>query len=131
MHYHIHRTSAVSRHTFHSLVGLWIVLVLVTFAAALLMSTTAAKADIIVPFTKAEKIFAPAVLQNFSSSPSPALVNERCQSYLHPTRKGSANIISSSRNQRNAEPQGVQTIVAIKAYRQCVSQIVLEQLANK
>ncbi len=131
MQHCVHRASEVSRHAFHSLVALWLLIVGFTFIIAFLLSINEAKADIFIPFPKAEKIFEPAVLRNFSSSPSPALVDERCEPYLHPHKARNAVITSSSRTQRNADPQSTQTIVAIKAYRQCVSQIALEQLANK
>ncbi len=131
MQHHIYRVSEISRHAFHHLVALWAVIMCLTFVVAFILSISEAKADVILPFTKAEKIFEPAVLRNFSPSPSPALVDERCDSYLHPLHTSNATITSSSRTQRNAEPRGLQTIVAIKAYRQCVSQIALEQLANR
>lgn len=127
----VYRVSEVSRHAFHHLVALWVMIFCLTFIVAFIMSMKEAKADAFLPFPKAEKIFEPAVLRNFSSSPSPALVDERCDSYLHPLHQRNASITSSSRNQRNAETKGVQTIAAIKAYRQCVSQIALEQLANR
>lgn len=132
MQHHVYRSSGVSRHAFQSLIGLWVFIAIITFVVALIMSSSSAKAEGLVPFPKVEKIFEPAVLQSFSPSPSPALVNERCQPFLHPTHTGNVNITTSSRRtQRNAEPKSLQTVVAIKAYRQCVSQIALEQLANK
>ncbi len=128
----IYRASDISRHAFGHLVALWLLIVFITFAAAMLLTATQARADIFLPLPVAEKTIQPAVLRNFTPSPTPALVDTRCQPYLHPLHKGDVSTMtSSSRTQRNADPRGPQAIVAIKAYRQCVSQIVLEQLATK
>ena len=130
--YKVQRVSEVSRHAFKDLVTLWLTIMFLTFAVALLISAGSAKADIILPLPKPQMTYEPATLRAFSSSPTPALIQERCQSHLHPHNAGiTVSNFSNSRNQRNAETQGLQTIIAIKAYRQCVSQIALEQLASK
>lgn len=132
MQHRVYRATEISSHAFHHLVALWLIIVFLTFAAALLLSASEAKADVILPLPKAQRNFEPAVLRNFTPSPSSALVEERCHSHLHPLQTGNLPIIiSSSRTQRNAEPRDLQAIAAIKAYRHCVSQIVLEQLASK
>lgn len=130
--YKVQRASEVSRHAFKDLVTLWLTIMFLTFAAALLISAGSAKADILLPLPKPQMVYEPAILKVFSSSPTPALIQERCQSHLYPQQTGITTLnFSTSRNQRNAETQGLQTIMAIKAYRQCVSQIALEQLASK
>lgn len=132
MHHRLYRSSETSRYAFHNLVALWLFIFLLAFAVTLAFSARDAKADIVLPLPKVQKVFEPAVLQSFTPSPSPALVEERCNTYLHPLQTGSVSSIpSSSRTQRNADPREKQTISAIKAYRHCVSQIVLGQLANK
>lgn len=133
MQRHIQCASAISRQAFRHLVLLWALLVFLTIAAAVLLSASEAKADVVVPLPKAQKVFVPAVLRNFTPSPSPALVEERCQSHLHPRQTDSLVpiTISMSRSQRNAETREVKTVEAIKAYRQCVSQVVLEQMAKR
>ena len=131
MQYHAYRASELTRHAFKSLIALWLTIFFFTFAIALVFSISEAKADIYLPLPKAEKVFEPAVLRNFSSSPTPALVDARCQTYLHPLQAGNTPPTDSRRTQRNAGNRGLQAISAIKAYRQCVSQITLEQMANK
>jgi hypothetical protein len=131
MQHHAFRASELTRHAFETLVALWLTIFFLTFAIALLLSASEAKADIYLPLPKAERVFEPAVLKNFSPSPTPALVDARCQTYLHPLQTGSVTITNSSRTQRNADTRGLQAISAIKAYRHCVSQITLEQMANK
>lgn len=131
MQYQVQRASEVSRHAFQKLVTLWLTIVFVTFAIALLMSAGTAKAEIFLPLPEAQLASEPAILKVFSPSPTPAIIQQRCQSHLHPHTNGIANMNVSSRNQRNAETQGLQTIMAVRAYRQCASQIALEQLASK
>jgi hypothetical protein len=131
MQYQIQRVSEISRHAFKNLITLWLTIVFLTIAAALLMSSGTAKADIVLSLPQVQMVYEPAVLQSFSPSPTPTKVQEQCLSYLHPQHTGDAQLNSTSRIQRNAETQGLQTIMAIKAYRQCVSQIVLDQLASK
>lgn len=126
-----YRASEISRHAIENLVALWLTIFFITLAIGFLLSASEAKADIYLPLPKAEKIFEPAVLKSFAPSPTPALVDARCQTHLHPLQSSNATITSSSRTQRNADARGTQAITAIKAYRQCVSQIVLDQLANK
>lgn len=129
--YKVQRASEISRHAFKDLAMLWLTIMFLTVTAALLMTAGKAKADIVLPLPEAQMAHEPAVLQVFSSSPTPALIQERCQPHLHPQKQGITPSNFSSRSQRNAETQGLQTIMAIKAYRQCVSQIALDQLASK
>ena len=131
MPYKVQRASELSRHAFENLVTLWLTIVFLTLAAAILLAAGSAKADIMLPLPEPSLTYEPAVLKSFSLSPSPALVQERCSSHLHPQKRNIVQAQFSSRNQRNAETQGLQTIMAIKAYRQCVSQIALSQLASK
>lgn len=128
--YKVQRASEISRHTFKDLVTLWLTIMFLTVAAALLMAAGSAKADVIVPLPEPQMAGAPATLQVFSSSPTPAIIQERCHTHLHP-HHGVVQSDFSSRSQRNAETQGLQMITAIKAYRQCASQVALEQLASK
>jgi hypothetical protein len=131
MQHKVQSASEISRHAFGNLVTLWLTIMFLTFAAALLVSISNAKADVIVPIPEPQMAYEPALMKVFSSSPTPALIQERCQSHLHPHHSGIADSNFSSGDQRNAENQGLQTIMAIRAYRQCVSQIALDQLASK
>lgn len=134
MQYKVQRASELSRQAFQNLVTMWLTIVCLTLAAGILLAAGKAKADIILPLPEAQLVMEPAILKSFSSSPTPALVHERCSSHLHPQKGNIIHSGVSSRTQRNAEPQGQQTataIMAIKAYRQCVSQIALSQLASK
>jgi hypothetical protein len=129
--YKIQSVSDISRHTFKKLVTLWLTIMFLTVAAGFLVAVGSAKADVLLPIPKAQMVIEPAVLQHFSSSPSPAIIQQRCATHIHPQDKSVGFLSVSSRSQRNAETQGLQTIMAIKAYRQCVSQIALDQLASK
>lgn len=134
MQYKVQRASELSRQAFENLVTLWLTIVFLTLAAGILLASSKAKADIILPLPEAQLVYEPAILKSFSSSPAPALVHEKCSSRLHPQKGNILHSDVSNRTQRNAEPQGQQTtsaIMAIKAYRQCVSQIALSQLASK
>ena len=131
MQYRVESVSEVSRHAFQKLAFLWLTIVMLTVAAALLVSATTAKADVILPLPEAQLALKPAVLKSFSSIPPSALIQQRCHTHMTPQKNGVAPSNYSSRNQRNAETQSVQTAMAIKAYRQCVSQIALDQLASK
>ena len=131
MQYKVHRASELSRQAFENLVTLWLTIVFFTLAAGILMAAGKAKADIILPLPHAQLAYEPAILKPFSPSPTPALIQERCSAHLHPQKGNIVNSEISSRAQRNAETQGLQAIMAIKAYRQCVSQIALSQLASK
>lgn len=128
--YKVHRASEVSRHAFHNLVRLWLTIMFLTVAAALLMSAGSAKADILLPLPEPQMAQEAATLQVFTPSPTPAIIQERCHTHLHP-HHGVVQSDFSSRSQRNAETQSLQMIMAIKAYRQCASQVALEQLASK
>lgn len=131
MQYQVHRASEVSRHVFQKLITLWLMIIFMTFAVAFLITMNSAKADVIVPLPEAELDGQRAILKVFTPSPTPAIIQQRCQSHLHPQKAGIAHMNLSSWNQRNAENQDLQTVVAVRAYRQCASQIALEQLASK
>ncbi len=130
MQYRVQRVSEVSRHAFQNLVALWLTIIFLTCAAAFLVSMGSAKADIILPLPKAQTVYEPAVIRHFSPSPTPTLVQERCHPHLSTHTAGNVQSNLSSRIQRKADTQGLQTIEAIKAYRHCVSQIALDQLAS-
>ncbi len=130
-HYKVQSASEVPRHVFKNLLTLWLAIICLTFAAALLISAGSAKADVILPLPAPEMAYQPAILKVFSSSPTSALIQERCQSHRHPHTTAITYSSFSSRDQRNAETKSLQTIMAIKAYRNCVSQIALEQLTSQ
>lgn len=131
MQYKVQRASEISRHAFQNLVALWLTIICLTIAAALLISASTAKAEIILPLLKPQMAYEHAIPKVFSPSPAPAFIQKRCQSHLHPQQHGIAHSNVSGRSQRNAENQDLQTIMAIKAYRQCASQIALDQLASQ
>ena len=130
---HVYCASTFSRQTFKDLLLLWFVVVALTIIAGVLLAASEAKADVVLPLPKAQKVFVPAVLRNFAPSPSPALVEERCHPHLNPRQTDSLIPVttSTSRHQRNAESRENTSVEGIKAYRRCVSQIVLQQLAQQ
>lgn len=129
--YKVQRASEVSRHAFKNLVTLWLTIIFLTFAAALLIAAGSAKAAVVLPLSPPQIVYHPAILKVFSTSPAPAMIQERCHSHLHPQQHGINRSNFPGRTQRNAEPQSLQTVMAVEAYRQCVSQITLEQSTNK
>lgn len=91
MKYRIQRVSEVSTHAFRDLIILWLAIVFFTVIAAILMSSTSAKAN---------------DLQ--SLSPPSALIQGRCHAHLHPQHNGTLHSNVTDRTQRNAETQGPQ-----------------------
>lgn len=132
MQHQIHRFSQLPRHAFEKLVAMWLTIICLTIALGFILCAGTAKADIILPLPMAQKIVEPAAIRNFTPSPTLAFVQERCQSHLHPHQTGGITQINySGQRQRNAVTNEAQMIASIKAYRNCVSKITLDQLANK
>ncbi len=132
MQHQIHRFSELPRHAFEKLVVMWLTIVFLTVALGFVLCAGNAKADIIIPHIKAQMVYEPAAIRNFTPSPTLAYVQERCQSHLHPhNTNGITQINYSSQRQRNAVTNEAQMIAAIKAYRNCIGQTTLDQLAKK
>lgn len=132
MQHQVHRVSELSRHAFEKLVAMWLTIVFLTVALGFILCAGTAKADIILPLPQVQKIYEPAMIRNFTLSPTLAFVQERCQTHLRPNHtNGISHINYSSQIQRNAVTNEAQMITAIKAYRNCVSKTTLDQLAKK
>lgn len=132
MQHQIQRISQLPRHSFEKLVAMWLTIVFLTVALGFILCAGSAKAEIVVPHIKVQKVYEPAAIRNFTPSPTLAYVQGKCQSHLHPHQAdGITQINYSSQRQRNAVTNEAQMISAIKAYRNCVSKFTLDQLANK
>lgn len=132
MQHQIHRFSDLPRHAFEKLVATWLTIVFLTVALGFVLCAGTAKADVILPLPMVQKIYEPAMIRNFTPSPTLAFVQERCQTHLRPHHThGITQIDYSSQRQRNAVTTKVQMIASIKAYRNCVGKITLDQLAHK
>lgn len=86
MQYKVQRASEVSRYAFQKLATLWLTIICLTFAIALLMSAASAKANITVPDPRLSHETSTSTV--LSSSPTPAIIHERYQSHLHPQKHG-------------------------------------------
>lgn len=120
--------------SFRSLVVLWLFFFSLAALSALVFAPRAAQADIYLPLPKAQKSYQPAVLRSFTPSPSPTLVETQCGTLRHSLHESAHDVSLSSfdsRTQRNAGQEATRTIEAIRAYRQCVSALVLNQLAER
>jgi hypothetical protein len=132
MKHQIHRFSDLPRHAFEKLVATWLTIVFLTVALGFVLCAGTAKSDVILSLPLVQKIYEPAMIRNFTPSPTLAFVQERCQTHLHPHHTyGITKIDYSSQTQRNAVITKVQMIASIKAYRHCVGKTTLDQLAQK
>jgi|GEM_PF-4523180 len=135
MQYRVHHVSEISKHAFQNLIALWLTIIFVTVAIALLLSAGSAKADIYLALPKAEMVYQPAVIKQFSTFPTSVQIQKQCQPHLQTRSKGIALSDFQNRPQRNAEPKRQQmtqqAVLAIKAYRQCISDSTLKQLASR
>jgi hypothetical protein len=132
MQHQIHRFSDLPRHAFEKLVAMWLTIILLTTAIGFILCATTAKADIPLPLPVAQMVYEPAAVRSFIPSPTLAFVKEKCQKHLRPhTPVGIHQLNTSSQRQRNAVKTEDQAIAAIKAYRNCIREGTLSQLAYK
>lgn len=121
----------ISRRAFRNLIALWLLFMAATVLIILMFGTSRALAMEPLPFPKIVRETAPAEFVQFSKVPSQSLVADRCQSLLNTVHqdKRSYKADSSSRRPAGSTSPNMVHIQAIKAYRQCMSQSALQELA--
>lgn len=122
----------ISRRAFRNLLVLWAMFMLTT-VLVIMIAFGASKANAMepLPLPKVVREIAPPEFTEFSQVPSQSVNADRCQSLLnkvHQDTRSSASYNSSRRPAGQASAAMVK-VNAIKAYRQCMSQSALQELA--
>lgn len=127
------RYSSASKNMFRNLAMMWALFILLSFVVIMAFASNKAHAEIVMNIHQVAYVAEPASFTQFIPSPTATNAQEMCRKFLHPHTQpsGALNIGLSGRIQRNAETQPRQTIEAIKAYRQCISNSVLNTLASR
>jgi len=131
-----HSVTGVSRRLFRTLVALWLAFFGLTVLLLVIAFTTEkAQAMEPLPLPKVTREIAPPQFTNFSQVPPQGLVADRCQSLLKVRQDNRSDEANSHPSRRpagtNVGQHDVQMVKvkAIKAYRQCRSEVALQQLA--
>jgi hypothetical protein len=120
----------ISRRAFRNLLVVWAMFVLATLVIVMAFGATKAHAMEPLPFPKITREIAPPVYTSFSKVPSQSVAADRCQSLLNKVQLDTrSNVVASTRRSAGQPQADMVKITAIKAYRQCMSQTALQELA--
>lgn len=117
----------VSRRAFKELVMLWLTIVFFTFAGAIILTISKAKADIVLSMPLLTRVSEPAIIKSFDVSPTSVMIGTRCQNLLSPNSGGHAVIQPDNRTRRAAGDLATVTVAPNQTGRVCTSREDVER----
>lgn len=118
-----------SRRAFRNLIAVWALLFMAAMGLVLAFGATKAHAMEPLPFPKITREIAPPEYNNFSQVPSQSVAADRCQSLLSKVHQDTRSDVTTSTRRPAGQYASMAKVQAIKAYRQCMSQSALQELA--
>lgn len=119
----------ISRRAFRNLLVVWAMFVFATLVIVMAFGATKAHAMEPLPFPKITREIEAPVYTNFSKVPSQSVAADRCQSLLSKVQLDTRSDVTTSTRRPAGQHADMVKIKAIKAYRQCMSQSALQELA--
>lgn len=129
MSYVSSRSANISRRAFRNIVAVWAMLFMAAIALVIVFGSTKANAMEPLPFPKITREIAPPEYNAFSQVPSQSVAADRCQSLLSKVHQDTRSDASTSTRRPAGQQAAMVKVQAIKAYRQCMSQSALQELA--